>query len=156
MNIPINKDFEKDYKSSVWKGFSLHELISVVLGVFAAVLFCLFFWLGLGIPVIVSIYIGIPFGFPIILSGFWKTKNGLKPKDYYAAVKYRKATAMLPYLAGEYPEGWEDSKNCGQKDSIFKKKLEFWSQKRAYRKHIRRKEKERRKEENKIYEFKQE
>lgn len=104
MNIPINKDFEHDYKQSFWKGFSLSEIKFMSAGIAVAVSVSGFAWLIVGLPVTASIYIGVPIAFPIILMGFYKTRNGLTPLEYLKALRYRKATAILPYQAGEYSE----------------------------------------------------
>lgn len=102
MNIPINKDFEHDYKSSVWKGFTLVEMVHLCIGVSVAVGLCLLLWLVVKLPVVPSIYISIPVGFPILASGFWKSVNGLNLWQYRKAIRYRKATRILYSRAGEY------------------------------------------------------
>lgn len=102
MNIPINKDFEHDYKSSVWKGFTLVEMVHLCIGVSVAVGLCLILWLVVKIPVVPAIYISIPVGFPILASGFWKSVNGLNLWQYRKAIRYRKATQILYSRAGEY------------------------------------------------------
>lgn len=104
MNIPINKDFEHEYKQSFWKGFSLNEMKFMSAGIAVAVSVSGFAWLLVGVPVTASIYIGVPIAFPIILMGFYKTRNGLTLLEYLKAQRYRKATAILPYQAGEYSE----------------------------------------------------
>ncbi len=132
MNIPINKDFERDYKDSAWKGYSLKELKYLVSGVAVAVLAVLFFWLKLGIPVTAAIYIGVPVGAPVIFAGFIRSKNGLSLWQNMKAIRYRRATAVLFWKAGEYDprlcQKWQSDKPPVQ--AISQK------QKRVYRKFI--------------------
>ena len=137
MNIPINKDFEHDYKSSVWKGFSLVEMVHLCIGVSVAVGLCLILWLVVKLPVVPSIYISIPIGFPILSSGFWKSVNGLNLWQYRKAIRYRKATRNLYSKAGEYkpiPDSFSEidlQRKEAQKNKIRKmKKLH----KKAYKK----------------------
>ena len=133
MNIPINKDFERDYKDSAWKGYSLRELKYLASGAAIAVLTVLFFWLELGIPVTAAIYIGVPMGAPVILTGFMKTKNGLSLWQNWKAARYRKATAVLFWEAGEYEPQLCREWQAGKKPvpAVSRK------QKRAYRNYIR-------------------
>lgn len=134
MNIPINKDFERNYKDTVWKGFSLKELKCVALAAAAAIIAVLFFWLGFGLPMEAAIYLGVPFAAPVIFSGFIKYENGLGPKENRAAQRYRRATARLAYQSGEY-----DSALCStwQKEQEYKPDSVTKQQKKAYRKYIR-------------------
>lgn len=129
MNIPINKDFERDYKDNAWRGFSLHELKYLAAGVCVAVILCLVLWRCVGLSVTAAIYIGIPGGCPLILAGFWRAENGLDLKGCYAASKYRKATAKLSYRAGEYQEYIPKERNFAVSPVSRRKK-------RSYRKFI--------------------
>lgn len=109
MNIPINKDFDNDYKETIWKGFSLYELVHLLIGTAVSVALCLILWLAVKLPVIAAIYLSIPIGFPVIAAGFWKSVNGLNLKAHRRAVRYRKDTAVLFQEMGEYtpvPEGF--------------------------------------------------
>ena len=133
MNIPINKDFEHDYKSSVWKGFTLVEMAHLCIGVAVAVGLCLVLWLVVKLPVVPSIYISIPVGFPILASGFWKSVNGLNLWQYRKAIRYRKATQVLHYNAGEYkpvPETFFETDQW--KSEAQRKKIQ--KMRRAYKK----------------------
>lgn len=141
MNIPINKDFERDYKESMWKGFSLHELLCIGAGTGIAVCAALLLWLFIKVPVTLAIYIAIFLGFPVIMSGFWKSVNGLWIIDYRRAVKYRKATATLLYRAREY-QPVEPAEN--RKDG--KKQRRMRSRKHAYRRYVKKQRRVERKE----------
>ena len=142
MNIPINKDFEHDYKSSVWKGFTLVEMVHLCIGVAVAVGLCLVLWLVVKLPVVPSIYISIPVGFPILASGFWKSANGMNLWQYRKAIRYRKETRVLYSRAGEYkpvPDTFSEidlQRNEAQKNKIRKMKKEY---KKIYKKIKRRK-----------------
>lgn len=56
MNIPINKDFEHDYRETVYKGFTLHEAKYVLAGLVLIVSVCLFLWRYIGISPVLCIY----------------------------------------------------------------------------------------------------
>lgn len=105
MQIPINKDFEKDYKDNLWKGFSMPESISIL----AALLCCLtvlaILYLKFGIPLDVAPYCSIPFAVPPLAAGFWKSKSGLSLKQYLNVREYVKRTKLLLYEPDEYIYG---------------------------------------------------
>lgn len=75
MKIPINKDFLTEYKDDAWKGFSIHELITLAI---AAVIG--FSIMGIGVfrygfdPSIMS-YVCIPFVLPVLMYGFYRYQN---------------------------------------------------------------------------------
>ena len=132
MNIPINKDFEHDYRETVYKGFTLHEAKYALAGLVLIVSVCLFLWRYIGISPVLAVYISVPVGAPIMIAGFWQSKNGLTLREHLAAVKYRKATAMLHYRAGEYQPG-----TGGMKASKVPKCKTFNKQNRLHPKYVR-------------------
>lgn len=132
MNIPINKDFEHDYRETVFKGFTLHEAKYVTAGLTLMVSFCLFWWYFMGISPVLAVYISVPAGAPVVIAGFWKSQNGLTLKEHLAAVRYRKATGRLCYRAGEYkPPAEETAARQIQKGRSLKE------QKKLHRKYVR-------------------
>ena len=86
MNIPINKDFEHDYRETVYKGFTLHEAKYALAGLVLIVSVCLFLWRYIGISPVLAVYISVPVGAPIMIAGFWQSKNGLTLREHLAAV----------------------------------------------------------------------
>ena len=94
MNIPINKDFEHDYRETVYKGFTLHEAKYVLAGLVLIVSVCLFLWRYIGISPVLAVYISVPVGAPIMIAGFWQSKNGLTLREHLAAEGY--SAASLP------------------------------------------------------------
>lgn len=134
MNIPINRDLERDYKDDFWKGFSLREAKYIAAGLAVAVAAGMFCWLYLKLPVTAAIYIGVPTAAPILYLGFKRTANGLTPLEDRRAVRYRKATKKLCYKAGEYDPGmvsaWQEPKgHCLEKVDR--------RQKKGHRKYVR-------------------
>lgn len=70
MNIPINKDLEEEYKNELIKGFSLREIVYVVISVLVVAGVSLIIWKIFEMPPDISVYIGLPFGIPTLLLGF--------------------------------------------------------------------------------------
>lgn len=102
MNIPINKDFETEYKENAWKGFSRVELKYGALGMAVAVISGVLLIFVLKVHYQIGIYMAVFCMVPVVAAGFWKSKNGLSLTDYYKAVKYRENTHRLVYKAREY------------------------------------------------------
>jgi hypothetical protein len=69
LEIVINKDIEH-FKPDFFKGFTMKETIglacsvSIILGGFAVMYFLV------DLPVVVSVFVGIPFSIPVLLLGF--------------------------------------------------------------------------------------
>lgn len=102
MNIPINKDFETEYKENAWKGFSRSEIKYGALGLAVAVisgLLLIFVW---KVHYQIGIYMSVFCMAPVVAAGFWKSRNGLSLMDNYKAVRYREKTHRLVYKAREY------------------------------------------------------
>lgn len=102
--IPINEDFEKAYKDSLAKGFTVRELLAIgsavaVLASICAIGFFLLHW-----NLYLAFMIGmIPAGI-IVVVGFWHSPSGLNVKEAYEARKYRKNTRLLCWKATEYED----------------------------------------------------
>lgn len=102
MNIPINKNLE-EYKNEVVKGFTLREIICLFISVAVIAGAVLFLWRQTGLAPDVCIYIGLPFGIPILLLGFLKIQ-GLTLDVYIREIIYEKRTRLLTYDADELGE----------------------------------------------------
>lgn len=72
MKIDLNKDFETQFKSESWKGFSSGEVVcgGIALGLAAIVVFTV--WNGTGLPINVCVYFGIPVMVPVVALGLLK------------------------------------------------------------------------------------
>lgn len=102
MNIPINKNLE-EYKNEMVKGFTLREIICLLisLGIIAGAVLIL--WWQTGLAPDICIYIGLPLGIPTLLLGFGKIQ-GVTFDVYIKEVVYEKRTRILTYDADELPE----------------------------------------------------
>lgn len=81
MNKPINQDIE-NYKDDFWKGLSLRECMYGAYALIAGTVVIGGAYYLLGIPLIAAIYLAIPVVFPLGLTGFWKSKNGMTLPNY--------------------------------------------------------------------------
>lgn len=102
MNIPINKDFETEFKDNIWKGFSLDEMKYIAAGVLTAVINGSLMIFVLNIHYQIGIYIAVFTMVPPVAAGFWRSSNHLNLVRYYKARRYRRLTGVLIYKAGEY------------------------------------------------------
>lgn len=100
MIININKDFEKAYKDDAWRGFSLKEVICILIALMflSGVIFLL--WKIIKLPPDIAVYIGMPFTIPILAVGFFKYKE-MSPMELIVAMRYEWKTRLLCYDADE-------------------------------------------------------
>lgn len=102
--IQINENFEKAYKDSMAKGFSITELLAIGGAVSVLALLCFVGYFLLGWNLYISFLIGmLPAGL-IIFSGFWRSPSDLNIKEYYIAHKKRKETELLIWKCREFEE----------------------------------------------------
>lgn len=101
LKIDINKDFLKEYKDNFFKGFSVSEVIHLVvaLGVAALIMYVAVRYLH--IDIVVAVYISVPFIIPIVFSGIYMYQDYLKPKDYMLERQYTLASERLHYETEE-------------------------------------------------------
>ena len=101
LKIDINKDFLKEYKDNFFKGFSVSEVIHLVvaLGVAALIMYVAVRYLHIDIEV--AVYISVPFIIPIVFSGIYMYQDYLKPKDYMLERQYTLASERLHYETEE-------------------------------------------------------
>ena len=69
MNIKINKDPDVEYKNEFMLGYTLKEVICIVVALGVVVLATVIAYMAAGISPMIGCYIGIPFAFPIIFFG---------------------------------------------------------------------------------------
>lgn len=94
MDININKDIARDYPSDVWKGFTLKQLLCILVALVLGATSILVLYFGAGTNIHVAVYISIPIVAPVILMGF-AYHRGLPLIDY---VKERIRLADQPDL----------------------------------------------------------
>lgn len=105
MRISINKEIEEEYKDQFMRGFSMKECayiaVALLLIAGAAFLAAYFFKLSFN----VCVYIGLPFGIPVLIFGF-KKFQGLTLTEYIKEIIYEHKTKELFYDADEIPESF--------------------------------------------------
>ena len=69
MKIDLNKDFETQFKSESWKGFSSDEAVCGGIALGLAAIVVLSIWHVTGLPINVCVYFGIPIMIPVVVLG---------------------------------------------------------------------------------------
>lgn len=72
MKIDLNKDFETQFKSESWKGFSSGEVVCGGIALGLAAIVVLSIWHVTGLPINVCVYFGIPIMIPVVALGLLK------------------------------------------------------------------------------------
>lgn len=103
MNIKINKDPDVEYKNEFMLGYTLKEVICIVVAVGVVVLATVIAYMAAGISPMIGCYIGIPFAFPIIFFGFAKP-GGMTVGQLVRELIYERKTKCLTYDAEELEE----------------------------------------------------
>ena len=101
MNIKLNKDFLTAYRNDFWKGFSIHELIYVGAGGLCGAASAALLYFKFHIDVTLSIYIGVPVAFPVILFGFYKYQGYLPVAQLLKEMLYTYQSRKLSYDSTE-------------------------------------------------------
>ena len=100
--IPINENFEKAYKDSMAKGFTVKELFAVFSAAASLAVVCVVCFFVLHWNLYLSFFLGLPPAAVMILVGFWRSASGLTVKEAYDARRYREKTELLCYQSTEY------------------------------------------------------
>lgn len=101
LKIDINKDFLKEYKDNFYKGFSVSELVHIIAGAGCAGIIMYIATALFHIPVVISVYMSVPFVFPVIFLGIYKYQEYLKPKELLVERRYTQVSSMLHYETDE-------------------------------------------------------
>lgn len=107
MQIPINKDIEEAYRNEALQGFTIRELIYLAVAAVVIVGVTVIIYFKTGLSPDTCIYIGVPFGLPIIMGGF-KRFQGLTAFGYLKEIIYDYQSRKLAYDADELPEGYHE------------------------------------------------
>ncbi len=102
--IQINEDFEKAYKDSMAKGFSMKELLALGGAVALLSVFCFCGYFLLHFNLYLSFLAGMVPAGGIVFFGFWRSSSDLNVMEYYQAVRKRKDTELLLWECREYDE----------------------------------------------------
>jgi hypothetical protein len=97
----MNKDFEQEFKSTVWKGLVGREVVFSVIAFLAAAATAVTVWYFTGIPINVCVYTGIPVMIPIAAIGILKYQ-GATLWELLKEFIYFTKTRELSYDAEEY------------------------------------------------------
>ena len=103
MNIPINKDIENDYKSEIWKGLTLREVIFSVIAVAILGVSVYIGWFKFGVDPVISMYVGLPFAGGFVFLGIYK-KQGMYLEEFLKVYIYFQKTKHLEFDAAELQE----------------------------------------------------
>lgn len=103
MKIEINKDYESEFKKTVWKGLTMRELLTGVAAFLASAVTAVLVWRLTGLPVNVCTYIGMPW--MLVIGGL-----GL--------LRYQGAT--MPELWREMRYTWKTGELSGETDAFRK------------------------------------
>lgn len=104
MKIDINKDFEEKYKNT-YKGLTGGEAATAAVALVIAGITAWMVWFHFGLPINVSVYLGIPVMVPVILLGIFKYQ-GMSLPELIKEFLYSVRTKELPYEAEEYNESY--------------------------------------------------
>ena len=155
MNVPINDDFEKEYKVEAWKGFDLREVaaLGITAGIAAGTACCLRFIVGLSLAT--SFYIGLVPAAPFALLAFFRSRTGQSLPEHLETLRYRRATEKLAWQSMEYDRAWktyraaeQELQKIEEREAASREKewtmeaAKLESMKKAYKKRIRRKHRE--------------
>lgn len=103
MNIKINKDPDIEYKNEFLLGYTLKEVICLVLAVVLVGGITIIAYFAGGISPTIGCYIGIPFAAPIMFLGFAKP-YGMSVFQLIREMIYERRTKSLSYDADELEE----------------------------------------------------
>lgn len=102
MQIPINKDIEEAYRDEPIRGFTLREVAHIMLGALIIGGVTALVWWKTGLSPDISVFVGIPFGLPVLFMGF-RRFQGLTAGAYLKEIIYEKRVGILTYDADELP-----------------------------------------------------
>ena len=102
MHIRINKDF-KEYKDELARGFSMQEVISMVIALAVAIGAIYGIWRITGLKPDVCVYIAVPLVIPILAVGFYKYQ-GMSVFELIREMRYTHKTKILFFEAEENSE----------------------------------------------------
>ncbi len=100
MKIDMNKDFEREFASTLWKGLNGRELLTGTAALLGAAGVVVPVWYLTGIPINICVYIGFPVMAVIGAVGIW-TYQGATVFELLRELKYFRKTRELSYEAEE-------------------------------------------------------
>ena len=103
MNFNVNTDFLNEYRDEFWKGLTLTEVISILIGAVIAGGIVAFLHFSTGLPFDTAIYAAMPFAIPPIVTGFYKYQGYMRPTDLLKAAAETQKCGRLTYPMNEVP-----------------------------------------------------
>ena len=104
MTVQINKDLLTEYKDAVWKGFTLRELVSLLVGGGCALTVVVLLHRFFHMEPATAIYVAVPFALPAILIGFFKYQGYLGVLDLVKEMLFSEKCRSLAWDFEELPE----------------------------------------------------
>ena len=101
MKIDMNKDFEQEFKGTLWKGLGAREVVTGIIALLISSVVVVFVWRTTGIPINVCVYLGIPIMMPVAFIGFFRYQ-GATMGELLKELKYWYMTRELSFEAEEY------------------------------------------------------
>lgn len=99
---PINDDFEKEYKSDVWKGFSLPELVCLGSAVILMIGIMFFLVFMMEMDVSIALLVAMVPSVPVLMTVFGRNMEGDSLFTINRMKRFQSATRTLKYACGEY------------------------------------------------------
>lgn len=101
LKIDINKDFLKEYKSNLYKGFSGSELMYLIGGLSISAVMVVLAMKVFNMQPVFAVYISVPLAAPVMWSGIYRFQDYLKPQDYLREKQYTQDSDRLHYETDE-------------------------------------------------------
>lgn len=101
--ISVNKDFITEYRDEMWQGFTLSEIITLIVAgsISMSLLFLLYFKLGLNPQV--AAYISVPMATPVLVLGFYKYQTYMPLNELFFEFLYTRQLDCLTIADVEPP-----------------------------------------------------
>lgn len=101
LKIDINKDFMKEYKSNLYKGFSGSELVYLIGGLSISAVMVVLAMKVFNMQPVFAVYMSVPLATPVMFAGIYKFQDYLKPQDYLREKQYTENSARLHFETDE-------------------------------------------------------
>lgn len=140
MEIKLNKNFEQEYKDDAWRGFSMREVIFLMIAVVQVGIEMYLLYTYLKIDLAMAVYMVVPSAIPVLSIGFFKYQ-GMTPLELLKEIYYEHKTKCLVYAVGErenvQPFIYRTYRNAPQCLSRKERKAlrKTWKKQRKERKH---------------------
>lgn len=118
MQIPVNKNMD-EYKDDFFKGLTFKQTMICIAALGTGIGVFLFFYLWMGLGQNLSVYLTLPFVFPIAASGFLKI-GGMGPREYFQKKKVVRHHPIYYYSPQLLKEKWEEHKEVKDRNVVIR------------------------------------